>query len=247
MRIKILVVFSFALLTQKVYGGTIILGQDLNTGKGISNLQIDHHWKVEITQKNKKDLEAKVLSASYFPFGHHWLLPNKDSNWITPNFSSFKQKNAPSGVYQTYYTKFYLNSWQAPSAYIDNFRWSSDNNTLKILFNNQIVWSGNTGRKAFVSWHKHSSITKGFHVGWNTLEFLIKNNFDFGHHHNNPTAFRFEGKLYYSSPATVPEPSAILLLTSGSIALFLLNCFFKKYILFKNHGLRTVKIFFKNI
>ena len=228
--IKILVVFSFALLSQKIYGGTIILGQDLNTGKGLANLQIDHQWKVEITQKNKKDLEAKVLSASYFPFGHHWLFPNKDSNWIAPNLSSFKQRNAPSGVYQTYYTKFYLNSWQVSSAYIDNFRWSSDNNTLKILLNNQIVWSGNTGRKAFASWHKHSAITKGFHVGWNTLEFLIKNNTNLDHHYiyNNPTAFRFEGKLYYSS-ATVPEPNSILLLILGSITLFLSNYFLKKH------------------
>ena len=223
--------------------GIIVLGQDLSTGKGLSNLQTDPQWRVAYTYHNKRDLETKVLSAPYFPFGHHWLLPSKDSNWIAPALPAFTQRNAPAGIhglYQSYSTKFYLQPWETKTAFIGGglmqqaFRWSSDNNGLKILLNAHQVWKGNTRANAYKFWHNQKAITTGFQAGWNTLEFLIKNNpvltrtavADMKHcgkkslGTENPTAFRFEGGIYYDptppGPTPVPEPSSIVMLMMGA-------------------------------
>jgi len=216
----------------------ILLGQDLSTGKNLRNLQVDSQWRVSYTLHNSRDLQTKVLSAPQFPFGKHWIPPTSSSNWLTPDLPAFSQKNAPSGMtglYQTYYVRFWLTPNEANTAYIgglngETARWTSDNNGFRILLNHKAVWNGNTRPQAYRQWHSVKPITTGFRVGWNTLEFVIRNNpvlsrnTEIGLKHHcktipieNPTAFRFEAGLYYDPgpPAAIPEPSSIVLCVIG--------------------------------
>ena len=218
----------------------ILLGQNLSTGKGLGNLQTDPEWRVAYKFQNQRDLETRVLSAPHFPFGKYWLPPSQGSNWLSPNLPAFTQKNAPSGttgLYQNYYVRFFLTPHEANTAYIaglngETARWTSDNNGLRIVLNNHIVWNGNTRPQAYRKWHAVKPIATGFQVGWNTLEFVIRNNpvlsqntaLDLKHschktvYVQNPTAFRFEAGLYYDPgppPPAVPEPASLILYASG--------------------------------
>ena len=67
------------------------------------------------------------------------------------------------------------------------------------MLNNATVWSGNTGPESYRQWHSLAPITSNFQAGWNTLEFVIRNNRQGA---SNPTGFRLEADVFTTPGST---------------------------------------------
>jgi hypothetical protein len=124
------------------------------------------------------------------------------STWIGPNDDAFL--DGPGGLYD-YQTTFSLAGYSPGTASITG-GWSSDNDGVRILLNGVDTGNPPTSFTQFNAGFAPFNITTGFVPGLNTLDFIVDNG-------GGPTALRVE----MSGAATVPEPTACLLLAVGGV------------------------------
>lgn len=146
-----------------------------------------------------------------------WLPNTSTSQWISPSANQVccpSGSGNPVGDY-TYRTTFNLLDGFDPSSASITGKWASDDQGLNILINGvstgQVtpVVNGNTFGQ-FTPF----SITSGFVLGTNTLDFLVNNAPTIAA--GNPTGLRVElsGTANLAS-ANAPEPTSLLLLGAG--------------------------------
>ncbi|BBO33881.1 PEP-CTERM sorting domain-containing protein [Lacipirellula parvula] len=131
-------------------------------------------------------------------FGGPWVPNNPNSRWIGPNANS----QGPAGAY-TYATQFTLPPLTNLSTVSVSGLWATDDPGVNIEINNISTGQLSAGFTTLVPF----SITSGFQIGVNTIEFLVSNA-------GGPTGLRVDKVV--GSYQLVPEPATIAL---GGMAL----------------------------
>lgn len=179
-----------------------------NSGTALGSSVIDPHYTLVVSPAGT--VTPAVTVPDGFPIPP-WIANTTTSRWIGPNTDS---ADGPVGDY-TYRTTFTLSSFVTASI---TGQWSTDNAGLDILING--ISTGFTTSFENFGNLNNFSISSGFVVGTNTLEFRLNNGGGGG-----PTGLRVANIQGTFTPA-VPEPSTIL----GSLAIGLLGAgsMFKK-------------------
>lgn len=142
-----------------------------------------------------------VNNAIWPIFGGPWVPNNANSRWIGPDQSS----QGPAGAY-TYATQFTL----PPSANLATVNvsglWATDDPGLNIEINNISTGQLSAGFSSLVPF----SITSGFQIGVNTIEFLVQNA-------GGPTGLRVD--KIQGSYSLIPEPTTLSLAAGGLAAI----------------------------
>ena len=143
-------------------------------------------------------------SAGGFPIGP-WLGDDKVSTWIGPD--NAHDLNGPTGSYD-YQTTFTIPAGVNLSLASISGQWATDNAGSDILINGTSTGSTASGFSAYSPF----TISSGFKVGLNTLDFLVSNaecNCT-----DNPTGVRVEFLT-----TNTPEPASLGLLAVGGLGL----------------------------
>lgn len=144
-------------------------------------------------------------SAGGFPIGP-WLGDDAASTWIGPD--NAHDLNGPEGDYD-YRTTFTIPANVNLSLASIAGGWSTDNSGGDILINGASTGNTANGFGGFFPF----TISSGFQVGVNTLDFIV-HNADCNGCTDNPTGLRVE----FTSSAT-PEPASLSLLGLGGLGL----------------------------
>lgn len=131
-------------------------------------------------------------------FGGPWVPNTPNSRWIGPNGNS----QGPAGAY-TYATQFTLPALTNLSTVSVSGLWATDDPGVDIEINNISTGQLSAGFTSLVPF----SITSGFQIGVNTIEFLVSNA-------GGPTGLRVDKVV--GSYQLIPEPATIAL---GGMAL----------------------------
>lgn len=139
-----------------------------------------------------------ALPAGY-PIGP-WVANDSNSRWISPNAT---YGVGPIGSY-TYRTTFNLAADAILSSVSIIGKWATDDPGPNIRINGIV-----TGEYSptFTS-YDNFSITSGFQIGLNTIDFLVYN-------HGGPTGLRVDDMIGTYDATSVPEPSSLALLGLG--------------------------------
>lgn len=139
-----------------------------------------------------------TIDSTIWPInGGPWVANNANSRWIGPDQSS----QGPAGFY-TYATQFVLPPTTNLSTVSVSGMWATDDWGLDIEIN-----TGSTGQvSAGFSTLVPFSITSGFQLGVNTIEFLVQNA-------GGPTGLRVD--KIQGSYSLIPEPGTFALAAGG--------------------------------
>ena len=142
-----------------------------------------------------------TVDQSNWPInGGPWVPNNPNSRWIGPSGQSY----GPPGNY-TYATQFTLPPLTNLSTVSIGGMWASDDSGLDIEINNISTGQVSAGFTTLVPF----SITSGFQIGLNTIEFLVNNA-------GGPSGLRVD--KIQGSFSLIPEPTTIGLAAIGLAA-----------------------------
>ncbi|MEP6834970.1 MAG: PEP-CTERM sorting domain-containing protein [Gemmatimonas sp.] len=168
-------------------------GVRLATGSGAT----DTHYKVVENVVNNVMQQAIVANYPAYAFDANssYIWQQADGN--------------PGGVTRTFRTTFTLNAGYNPLTAVLNGAWSTDNAGTNIILNNVASGKTSAGFNSFTSF----SITNGFVVGLNTLDFVVRDD-------GSPGALAVTNLAVIAAPVTpptntVPEPSTVALVAAG--------------------------------
>ena len=192
-----------ALATVAVWGGTATAipiplfntGTDAtNTAWGAANVPDIHYF---YTLSPTAGPPVTVDSTIWPIFGGPWVPNNANSQWIGPDQSS----QGPAGNY-TYATQFILPPTTNLSTVSVSGMWGTDDWGLDIEINTIPTGQVSAGFTTLVPF----SITSGFQIGLNTIEFLLQNA-------GGPTGLRVD--KIQGSYSLIPEPGTFALAAAG--------------------------------
>lgn len=135
--------------------------------------------------------------------GGPWVPNNPNSRWIGPSGQSY----GPGGNY-TYATQFTLPPLTNLSTVSVGGLWGTDDWSVDIEINNISTGQVSAGFTSLVPF----SITSGFQIGVNTIEFMLTNA-------GGPTGLRVD--KIQGSYSLIPEPTTIGLAAIGMVAAML--------------------------
>lgn len=139
-----------------------------------------------------------TVDATNWPiFGGPWVANNANSRWIGPDQSS----QGPAGNY-TYATLFTLPANTNLATVNVSGMWATDDPGLDIEINNISTGQASAGFSTLVPF----SITGGFQIGVNTIEFLVQNA-------GGPTGLRVD--RIRGDYSLIPEPATLGLAAAG--------------------------------
>lgn len=165
-------------------------------GKVLAPNRVDPHYKIiEIPDGITVSSNAFTLVAG-FPVGP-WIAEGPNSRWIAPRANQSTGSAAGNYIYRT---TFDLTGLDPSKASITG-RWVSDNGGVDILINGVALGMANPGN--FTAWTEANdfSITTGFVVGINTLDFVVNN----AGTDINPTGLRVEMRGTVELPSEPPS------------------------------------------
>jgi len=173
---------------------TTLFGTGLsNTGSPLADNQVDSHYTVN------GGTAYSATAAGGYPFPY-WT----GAGWLAPSTDTF----GPVGSY-TYTTTFDLSAFDASTASIFG-SWISDDQGQGISLNGSAF---SFSRGGWDSGRSNFSFTSGFVAGINTLSFVVFNG-------GGPTGLDVDVTgTATNKPASVPEPSSLLLATLGLLGL----------------------------
>jgi hypothetical protein len=164
-----------------------------NTAWGAGNIPDIHY---SYTLSPLPAVPVTVDATGYPIAGGPWVANNANSRWIGPDQSSY----GPVGNY-TYATQFVLPPTTNLSTVSVSGMWATDNPGLDIEINNISTGQVSAAFTTLVPF----SITSGFQIGVNTIEFLVQNA-------GGPTGLRvdkIQGSYF------IPEPGTLALAAAG--------------------------------
>ncbi|MBA4104620.1 MAG: hypothetical protein C0485_02600 [Pirellula sp.] len=139
-----------------------------------------------------------TVDATGYPIaGGPWVANNANSRWIGPDQFSY----GPAGNY-TYATQFFLPPTTNLSTVSVSGMWATDDPGLDIEINTLSTGQVSAGFTSLVPF----SITSGFQLGLNTIEFLVQNA-------GGPTGLRVD--KIQGSYSLIPEPGTFALAAAG--------------------------------
>jgi hypothetical protein len=139
-----------------------------------------------------------TVDATNWPiFGGPWVPNNANSRWIGPDQSS----QGPAGNY-TYATQFTLPPNTNLATVNVSGMWATDDPGLDIEINTLSTGQISAGFSTLVPF----SITSGFQIGLNTIEFLVQNA-------GGPTGLRVD--KIRGDYSLIPEPATLGLAAAG--------------------------------
>lgn len=192
-----------ALATVAVWGGTakaipiplFNTGTDAtNTAWGAANVP-DIHYSYTLSPLPAVPV---TIDATGYPInGGPWVANNANSRWIGPDQSSY----GPAGNY-TYATQFTLPANTNLATVNVSGLWATDDPGLDIEINTLSTGQVSAGFASLVPF----SITSGFQIGLNTIEFLVQNA-------GGPTGLRVD--KIRGDYSLIPEPGTLALAAAG--------------------------------
>lgn len=208
--VKVLLAASLVAGTSLISGTAKADVMNLSTGINVTG-NIDNLWTVSGSGVTNSQLET--LSPG-FP-SPPWVADDSNSRWLVP--VQFGQSNAPPAsnpaIDYDYQTTFNLSSADLLVAKLSG-RWLSDNNTVQIYLNGNLITPGsNSVSNSYTTWTSLTGDGVGFfQTGANVLEFHVLNQ---PQEYNNPTGFRFEGGV----TTAVPEPASLIMSAVSTLML----------------------------
>ena len=143
-----------------------------------------------------------TVDATGYPIGGGpWVANNANSRWIGPDQSSF----GPAGGY-VYATQFVLPANANLATVNVSGLWATDDPGVDIEINNISTGQLSAGFTTLVPF----SITSGFQIGVNTIEFLVQNA-------GGPTGLRVD--KIRGDYSLIPEPGTLALAMAGLVAI----------------------------
>jgi hypothetical protein len=165
----------------------------------------DPHYS--ITSQPTAGLSDRTVTDGVFPLGGTWVANGADYRWIGPNTD---EARGPNGVY-VYSTTFTVPMDAVLSSVSIEGDWATDNSgSISLNSNatgNSIASPGFASLTAF-------TISSGFSLGMNTLDFIVTNS---GTNSPNPTGIIVKMTGEYTP---VPIPATIWLLGAPLLYLF---------------------------
>jgi hypothetical protein len=202
-RAVLFTVVQFVCLGGRADAGAISL---FNTGVDSSGVPLaggsdDPHWTIISGPGITSPAPAVVVSN---PPGLY--AQNSDSRWIWVNASGDAGVNSPYTIRETFNL-----TGENPSTAMISGSWGVDNNGMILLNGSTPIGAGtlalfDSDTNNFGSFHSFT-ITEGFVAGVNTLDFVVTDT-------GNPGALNVNS-LVGTVTASVPEPSAIMLMLVG--------------------------------
>ena len=165
-----------------------------NTAWGAANVPDIHYF---YTLSPTAGPPVTVDSTIWPIFGGPWVANNANSRWIGPDQSS----QGPAGFY-TYATQFTLPPTTNLSTVSVSGMWATDDWGLDIEINTIPTTQVSAGFSTLVPF----SITSGFQLGLNTIEFLVQNA-------GGPTGLRVD--KIRGDYSLIPEPGTLALAAAG--------------------------------
>jgi hypothetical protein len=169
-----------------------------NTAWGAGNVPDIHYF---YTASPLPAVPVTVDATGYPIAGGPWVANNANSRWIGPDQYSY----GPAGGY-TYATQFVLPPNTNLATVNVSGMWATDDPGLDIEINNISTGQLSAGFTTLVPF----SITGGFQVGVNTIEFLVQNA-------GGPTGLRVD--KIRGDYSLIPEPGTLALATAGLIGI----------------------------
>lgn len=200
---RCLATVAAVLATFAVWGGTakaipiplFNTGTDnTNTAWGAANVPDIHYF---YTLSPTAGPPVTVDAAIWPIFGGPWVPNNANSRWIGPDQSS----QGPAGNY-TYATQFVLPANTNLATVNVSGLWATDDPGLDIEINNFSTGQVSAAFTTLVPF----SITSGFQIGLNTIEFLVQNA-------GGPTGLRVD--KIRGDYSLIPEPGTFALAAAG--------------------------------
>jgi hypothetical protein len=194
---------AVALATVAVWSGTAaaIPIPLFNTGTDPTNTAwipanvTDIHYFYTLSQTASPPV---TVDATIWPiFGGPWVPNNANSRWIGPDQSS----QGPAGNY-TYATQFFLPANTNLATVNVSGMWATDDPGLDIEINTLSTGQVSAGFSTLVPF----SISSGFQIGLNTIEFLVQNA-------GGPTGLRVD--KIRGDYSLIPEPATLGLAAAG--------------------------------
>jgi len=165
-----------------------------NTAWGPANVT-DIHYFYTLSQTTGPPV---TVDATNWPiFGGPWVPNNANSRWIGPDQTS----QGPAGAY-TYATQFFLPANTNLASVNVSGMWGTDDPGVDIEINNISTTQTSGGFTTLVPF----SITSGFQLGLNTIEFLVQNA-------GGPTGLRVD--RIRGDYSLIPEPGTLALAAAG--------------------------------
>ena len=165
-----------------------------NTAWGAGNVT-DIHYFYTLSQTAGPPV---TIDATGYPInGGPWLANNANSRWIGPDQFSY----GPAGNY-TYATQFVLPANTNLATVNVSGMWATDDPGLDIEINNVSTSQLSAGFATLVPF----SITSGFQIGLNTIEFLVQ-------YAGGPTGLRVD--KIRGDYSLIPEPGTLALAAAG--------------------------------
>jgi len=186
--------------------GAFVITDLFNTGVDGSGVALgdnvlDPHYTLT-AQPNNGTFLAETVFDDTFPIPP-WVANNAGSRWIGPD--SDNDANGPTGDY-TYETTFTLLGNVNLGSVVISGLWGTDNIGLDILINGISTLQANVNQFGSLTVF---SVTSGFIVGTNSLEFILNNA-------GGPTGLRVD---QITGMYDLPEPTTLALFGLGLIGL----------------------------
>ena len=152
-----------------------------------------------------------VADSAQYPLStNEWLANSSTSKWIAAQADQSTFPNDPGSGDYVFHTTFDLTGFDPATAQIAG-QWTMDNYSADLLLNG--VSTGIHALEPSLTSFESFSITTGFIVGLNTLDFLVHNEPFFGP--VNPMGLRVE---LSGTADLVPEPASPAIIVTGLLS-----------------------------